>query len=75
MHMGDCSMPWQLPMSLAVTHMTCLLLPCAPLPDGITHPCNMPMLQMTVIGATMGAWGKEKYGMKPKKVEALEFLR
>ena len=31
--------------------------------------------QMRVIGATMGAWGKEKYGMKPKKVEALEFHR
>jgi hypothetical protein len=30
---------------------------------------------MTVVGATMGAWGKEKYGMKPKKVEVLEFLR
>ena len=37
-------------------------------------PTNLP-LQMTVIGATMGAWGKEKYGLKPKKVEALEFLR
>lgn len=23
----------------------------------------------------MGAWGKEKYGMKPQKVEVLEFLR
>lgn len=30
---------------------------------------------MTVIGPTMGAWGSEKYGMKPKKVEAFEFLR
>uniref|UniRef100_A0AAD5H1R9 ERD4-related membrane protein n=1 Tax=Chlorella ohadii TaxID=2649997 RepID=A0AAD5H1R9_9CHLO len=36
---------------------------------------ELKVKQMTVIGATMGAWGKEKYGMKPKKVEALEFLR
>lgn len=34
-----------------------------------------PPAQMRVIGASMGAWGKEKYGMKPKKVEALEFLQ
>lgn len=32
-------------------------------------------LQVTVIGATMGAWGKERYGMKPKKVEALEYYQ
>ncbi len=27
----------------------------------------------TVSGATLGAWGREKYGLKPRKVEALPF--
>lgn len=36
---------------------------------------ELKVKQMTVIGPTMGAWGSEKYGMKPKKVEAFEFLR
>jgi hypothetical protein len=27
----------------------------------------------TVIGAKMGPWGREKYGLKPKKMDALEF--
>lgn len=31
--------------------------------------------QMTVVGPTMGAWGREKYGLKPVKVEALQFLQ
>ncbi|KAL4853137.1 CSC1-like protein [Chlorella vulgaris] len=31
--------------------------------------------KVTVIGATMGAWGREKYGMKPTKVDAFEFYR
>jgi hypothetical protein len=26
-----------------------------------------------VIGALLGAWGKERYGMKPVKVDALDF--
>lgn len=28
---------------------------------------------ITVLGVKMGAWGREKYGMKPQKVDALEF--
>jgi hypothetical protein len=35
----------------------------------------MPLLQVTVVGATMGAWGREKYGLKPTKVDALEFYQ
>jgi len=27
---------------------------------------------ITVIGASLGAWGREKYGMKPKKVDAFD---
>ena len=27
----------------------------------------------TVLGSTLGEWGKEKYGVKPKKVDAFEF--
>lgn len=34
---------------------------------------KMKKAQKTVIGKTMGAWGSEKYGMKPKKVDAFEF--
>lgn len=30
-------------------------------------------MQTTVLGATLGPWGKEKYGLKPKKVDALEW--
>ncbi|KAL4515648.1 hypothetical protein Ndes2437B_g07075 [Nannochloris sp. 'desiccata'] len=30
---------------------------------------------MTVIGAKLGAWGREKYGLKPTKVDALEFYQ
>lgn len=29
--------------------------------------------QVRVVGAMLGPWGKEKYGMKPVKVDALEF--
>ena len=32
-----------------------------------------PVTKM-VIGKTMGAWGSEKYGLKPKKVDAFEFF-
>ena len=31
--------------------------------------------QITVTGATMGAWGREKYGLKPTKVDAFEFYQ
>ena len=34
---------------------------------------KMKRVQKTVIGKTMGAWGSEKYGMKPRKVDAFEF--
>lgn len=34
---------------------------------------KMKKLQKTVIGKTMGAWGSEKYGLKPQKVDAFEF--
>ncbi|PSC73975.1 ERD4-related membrane isoform B [Micractinium conductrix] len=34
---------------------------------------EMKPKKVTVIGAKMGEWGKTKYGLKPKKVEALEF--
>jgi hypothetical protein len=30
---------------------------------------------MTVIGAKLGAWGREKYGLKPVKVDALEYYQ
>jgi hypothetical protein len=30
---------------------------------------------MTVIGAKFGAWGREKYGLNPTKVDALEFYQ
>lgn len=29
--------------------------------------------QVRVLGATMGAWGREKYGMKPVKKDCLEY--
>ena len=29
--------------------------------------------QVRVIGARYGKWGREKYGAKPQKVDALEF--
>ena len=29
---------------------------------------------MRVLGATLGEWGREKYGMKPVKRDALEYL-
>jgi hypothetical protein len=56
---------------------------CAALPAAATvivPPVHCPCpaaspLQVTVLGMKMGAWGKEKYGLKPKKVEALEFYR
>lgn len=46
----------------------------------LMSPCHAPprpvsARQVTVLGVRMGDWGKEKYGMKPKKVEALEFYR
>lgn len=28
---------------------------------------------LTVLGVKLGAWGREKYGVKPKKVDAFEF--
>ena len=31
------------------------------------------LMQVRVVGALLGPWGKEKYGMKPVKVDALEF--
>jgi hypothetical protein len=31
--------------------------------------------KVTVLGAAMGAWGREKYGVKPVKVDAFEFYR
>ena len=31
--------------------------------------------QLTVLGLKLGAWGRDKYGIKPKKVDALEFYR
>ncbi len=30
-------------------------------------------VQVTVVGPTLGAWGIEKYGVKPVKVEALVY--
>ena len=30
-------------------------------------------LQVRVLGATMGAWGREKYGLKPVKKDCLEY--
>ena len=30
---------------------------------------------ITVIGAKMGAWGRDKYGLKPAKVDAFEFYQ
>ncbi|KAL6782290.1 hypothetical protein ACKKBG_A06245 [Auxenochlorella protothecoides x Auxenochlorella symbiontica] len=35
---------------------------------------KLKIKKMTVVGPTMGAWGREKYGLKPVKVEALQFL-
>ena len=29
---------------------------------------------MRVLGATLGEWGREKYGLKPVKMDALEYL-
>ena len=29
---------------------------------------------MRVLGATLGEWGREKYGLKPVKRDALEYL-
>ena len=29
--------------------------------------------EIKVYGALMGAWGKEKYGIKPVKVDAIQF--
>jgi len=29
--------------------------------------------QVRVLGATMGAWGREKYGMKPVKKDCLDY--
>ena len=34
---------------------------------------KMKKRMSTVTGATMGEWGREKYGLKPKKVDAFEF--
>lgn len=31
--------------------------------------------QTTVLGPSMGAWGRDKYGLKPKKIDSLEFLQ
>lgn len=36
---------------------------------------ELKIKKVTVLGVRMGEWGKEKYGLKPKKVEALEFYR
>lgn len=36
---------------------------------------EMAPKKLTVLGAAMGAWGREKYGMKPVKVDAFEFYR
>jgi hypothetical protein len=30
--------------------------------------------QVRVLGATLGEWGREKYGLKPVKRDALEYL-
>jgi len=30
-------------------------------------------VQVRVVGAQYGKWGREKYGVKPQKVDALEF--
>ena len=30
--------------------------------------------QVRVLGATLGEWGREKYGLKPVKMDALEYL-
>lgn len=30
-------------------------------------------MQVRVTGAQYGKWGREKYGLKPQKVDALEF--
>jgi hypothetical protein len=34
---------------------------------------EMKPKMMTIIGATMGEWGREKYGLKPVKVDSLQF--
>lgn len=31
--------------------------------------------KLTVIGAKLGPWGREKYGLKPKKVDAFEYYQ
>lgn len=33
----------------------------------------MLAVQVRVIGAQYGAWGRSRYGVKPQKVDALEF--
>ena len=35
------------------------------------EPCGA---QTRVLGATLGEWGREKYGLKPVKMDALEYL-
>jgi hypothetical protein len=32
-------------------------------------------VKKTVVGATLGQWGREKYGVKPVKIDAFEFYR
>ena len=32
------------------------------------------LVQIRVVGALLGEWGKNKYGMKPVKKDALEYL-
>lgn len=37
------------------------------------HCACLSVAQVRVMGAMMGSWGREKYGMKPIKKDALEY--
>jgi Late exocytosis, associated with Golgi transport len=36
---------------------------------------KVKVVKKTVVGATLGQWGREKYGVKPVKIDAFEFYR
>jgi len=36
---------------------------------------QVKIVRKVVVGATLGSWGREKYGLKPVKIDAFEFYR